>query len=169
MRTTQQFKALAASCRCRDATMAHRRPLVRGSAGRMLACGAGVALVIASGVIVSSEVTRLRARVGDLEDRKACVEAESADLARRWTEATGPGAVIARAEAELGLVLPSQPDFVLVAAPAGTERGDGFLARVLGGLAGGPTADAAQPPVFVSGRMVSLDPAADDAADGNRR
>jgi hypothetical protein len=65
--------------------------------------------------------------------------------------------VIPRAE-RAGLVMPDAPDFVLVAAPVADPAGDGFLHRVLAGLAGGATANAAQPPVFVSGDMVRLDP-----------
>ncbi|MBE0565351.1 MAG: hypothetical protein IH621_05275 [Krumholzibacteria bacterium] len=158
-RTSAQLKAVGRACRGRDAAMAHRRPLVRRHTLRLVAGGAALALVIAGTVMVSGEVTRLRNRVGDLEDRRVCLEAASADLALRWMDATSPEAVIPRAE-RAGLVMPDAPDFVLVAAPAADPADDGFLHRMLAGLAGGATANAAQPPVFVAGTMVSLDPAA---------
>lgn len=167
--TRERFEAMGRACRCRDAAMAHRRPLVRGGAVRALGFGGLIVLAVACSVLVSAEVTRLRALAGDLEDRRICLEAEAADLARRWAEATGPAMVIARAERELGLVMPAQPDFVLVAARGDGAAGDGFLRRMLAGLGGGATANAAQPPVFVDGAMVSLDPAREPAAKGDHR
>ncbi|MFO7609398.1 MAG: hypothetical protein R6X35_09420 [Candidatus Krumholzibacteriia bacterium] len=162
-RTSAHLKALGRACRGRDAAMAHRRPLVRRDTMRTALAGAGLAVMIAATVMVSGEVTRLRDRIGDLDDRKGCLEAASAKLSRRWVEATSAEAVIPRAE-RAGLVMPDAPDFVLVAAPAADPAGDGFLHRVLAGLAGGATANAAQPPVFVSGDMVRLDPDAAAAA-----
>ena len=167
LRTSHHLKAMGRACRGRDSAMAHRRPLLRRRYLRTVLAGLGLALVIAVSVVVSTEVTRLRAQVGELEDRSSCLEAEAAELASRWMEASGPEVILARAAAELDLVQPAEPDFVLVAAPGRADAGDGFLQRMLAGFGGGATANAAQPPVFISGEMVSLDPAAlDGAGDG---
>ncbi len=161
----EKLRAAGRACRCRDAAMAHRRPLVRRQSLRAAAGGALLVAMVAGSVVVSGEVTRLRARVSVLEDQDACLEAESADLSQRWVQATAPDVVIPRAQA-IGLEQSEIPDFVLVAAPHEAAAGDGFLARVLSGLAGGATANAAQPPEFVAGAMVSLDPL--DRAGGRR-
>ena len=160
LRTSHHLKAMGRACRGCDSTMAHRRPLLRRRYLRNALAGVGLALAIAVSVVVSTEVTRLRAYAGELEDRSCCLEAEAAELASRWMEASGPDVILARAARELDLVLPAEPDFVLVAAPSRADPGDGFLQRMLAGLGGGATANAAQPPVFISGEMVSLDPAA---------
>lgn len=157
---------------CRDLTleragtaMAHRRGLLDRRALRL----AGVVLVLAAGLagalLLSVQVTRLRAEVAVLEDRRECLLARRASLEVAWSEATDRRVVRERARRELGLVAPRDPDFVLVVPSA--DPAVGPWQRLLANLGAGDGAGESVTPVhLLAGAMVSLQPRAARAAAG---
>jgi len=150
-------------CRGRGTAMAHRRGFVCGQAFRAGLAVAALTAVVAGSVYVSTEVTRLRARVAELGDERECLKALGAELEQRWIAQTSPAAIGARVSRETDLRAGGAPDFVLVTREAPASADDGFLHKVIAGLTGGATANAAPPPRFVSGNMVSLTPRTESA------
>jgi hypothetical protein len=142
--------------------MAHRRGLL----GRRVLRAVGVVALLAGGlagaVLVTVQVTRLRAEVAELEDRRECLLAHGANLEAAWAAASAPGVIRARAQ-DLDLFIPDEPDYVLLQTapkPAG-----GAWQRLWARLGGDPTAvDPAAPRGFLAGAMVSLQPRAAHAA-----
>ena len=158
---------------CRDLTlersgtaMAHRRGLLDRRALRL----AGVVLVLAGGLagalLLSVQVTRLRADVAALEDHRECLLARRANLEVAWSAATDRSVVRRRAERELGLVAPRDPDFVLVM--PSPDPAVSPWQRLLANLgAGDGDGDSASPVRMLAGAMVSLQPRAARAATGS--
>ena len=107
-------------------TMAHRRRLISRRA-TLLACGGLLLVVMLVGMVfLSNQVTGLRRSLTDLQDDRQFLEARAARLLQAWNTATRPEAICGRARRELGLVLPSEPQYVLVLRPpAGGERSGG--------------------------------------------
>lgn len=150
------------------ATMAHRRGLRHSRALRWLLGGGALALALAVALVVTCQVTDLRESVAILADRQCCLSARNAGLQADWMRATRSDIVRERAGRELGLVVPAEPEFVLVdrrRAPAAEPR---LWRRVLEGLGGGTPAHAAMvvaPPVRTA--MISARPLgrADDGTE----
>jgi hypothetical protein len=154
----ENWNTLGRACRSRDTAMAHRRGFVCRQALRAGFAVAALAAVVAGSVYVSTEATRLRALVGELADERNCLKAEGAELESRWIAQTCPTAITARVHRETDLRESPDPDFVLLTREAPAAAGAGLLQRVIAGLAGGSTANAAPAPQFVTGTMVSLTP-----------
>ncbi len=138
--------------------MAHRRAV----GGRKLAGGAVAVLVftflLAGSVYVSNCVTEMRAEIARLEEQRGFLEASSARLLTEWNRETAPALVIARAEQELGLILPAEPGLVLVQLREDEKRTSAWR-RLLANMGGGDPLQAAElDPTWIMGSMVSLTP-----------
>ncbi|RKZ20062.1 hypothetical protein DRQ50_00585 [bacterium] len=158
---------------CRDLTleragtaMAYRRGLLDRRALRL----AGVVMTLGVGLtvalLVTVQVTILRAEVAALEDHQECLLARAAGLEAAWTTATDRQAVRKRARSELDLVAPEDPDFVLVV--PSPDPATGPWQRLLANLGAGDRQTGAATPVrLLAGAMVSLQPRAASAATGS--
>lgn len=147
--------------------MAHRRSLAAGRVVVGLLVGLSTTTLMAGAVFLSNEVTNLRAGIALLENRKCCLEAESARLQTRWNLAAAPEVIMERARIEGGLVAPTKPALVLVRA-AGEDREDpATWQNLLDGLGGGSAAQATPiaPRRAANGGLVSLVPRASAGAD----
>ncbi len=149
------------------ATMAHRRGLRHSRTLRWLLGGGALASALAVTLVVTVQVTALRESVAILADRQTCLAARNAGLQSDWVRFTRPDVVRERARRELGLIVPAEPEFVLVARRRAPAAGPGLWRRVLAGLGGGTPAHAAtavEPPVRST--MISVLPRgrADDGA-----
>jgi cell division protein FtsB len=143
------------------ATMAHRRSLRHSRALRGLLGGALLASGLAVALVVTVQVTVLRNSVAELADRRACLAARNAGLQAAWVSSTRPDVVRERARRELGLIVPAEQEFVLVARRQPPETGPRLWRRVLAGLGGGAPAHAAEPVVpTVRASMISTLPLA---------
>lgn len=142
-------------------TMAHRRGLRHSRVLRWLLGGAVLASGLAVALLVTVQVTELRESVAELTDHRACLAARNAGLQASWARETHPDVIRRRARAELGLVVPAEPEFVLVARRPAPANGSRLWRRVLEGLGGGTSAHAAEavaPPVRTA--MISAAPLA---------
>lgn len=148
------------SGRRRAADMAHRRSLARGRLAIGLAAGVTMAVLMCGAVFLSNEVTDLRADIAVLENRRCCLEAESARLQLSWNRASSPEIILARAQRESGLAVPDEPALVLVQAdPERRERAS--WKSLLDGFGGGSVAQAGVTAVAApASRFVSLVPRA---------
>jgi hypothetical protein len=147
--------------------MAHRR----GVGGRKAVTGTGLlllaAVLFAGSVAVSNRVTSLRSEIARLESRREVLEASRARLLTVWNQAAAPSVIIARAEAELSLIVPEDPGLVLVQMPDDGERVNPWR-RWLASVGGGQDAEAGElNPGLVMGSMVSLTPRASRAPGEN--
>ncbi|MCP4572424.1 MAG: hypothetical protein GY838_08760 [bacterium] len=125
------------------AAMAHRRGLRHSRILRWLLGGSALASSLAVALVVTVQVTDLRESVAILTDRQACLAARNAGLQADWACSTRPEVVRERASRELGLIVPAEPEFVLVARRSVPEAGPRLWRRVLEGLGGGTSAHAA--------------------------
>jgi hypothetical protein len=144
--------------RTNHGAMAHRR----GMGGRKVLTGTGLlllaAVLLAGSVFVSNRVTSSRSEIARLENRSEVLEASSARLLSVWNQAAAPSVIIARSEAELGLIVPEDPGLVLVQTLDDGERVNP-LRRWLASVGGGQDAEAGElNPGLVMGSMVSLTP-----------
>jgi cell division protein FtsB len=143
------------------AAMAHRRGLRHSRLLRWLLVGGGLASSLAVALVVTVQVTALRESVAILADRQDCLAARNAGLQAAWVRATRPEVVRERARRELGLVVPEEPEFVLVARRSRPQSGPRLWRRVLEGLGGGASAHAATAvQVPVRATMISVQPLA---------
>lgn len=151
------------------AAMAHRRGLRHSRLLRWLLGGGALASSLSVALVVTVQVTELRESVAILADRQDCLAARNAGLHAAWMGATRPEVVRARARRELGLVVPAEPEFVLVARRSEPAAGPRLWRRVLEGLGGGTSAHAATAvPVPVRATMISVRPLAGaDAGAGS--
>ena len=118
--------------RRRSGVMAHRRRLI-STRTTVLVCGGLVLVALLVGMVdLSNRVTTLRRSIADLEDARAYQEARAAQLLRAWNEAAAPDIVCARAEHELGLIRPQEPETVLVVDPMPRSNDAGRWLRLLG-------------------------------------
>jgi hypothetical protein len=141
--------------------MAHRRSLAAGRVAAGLLAGLTVATLMAGAVFLSNEVTNLRAGIAVLENRRCCLEAESARLQTDWNRASAPEMVMERARVESGLAMPTTPALVLVRADIEDNEAQAKWRNLLAGLGGGSEAQAtAVPARRGSNRLVSLVPRA---------
>ena len=141
--------------------MAHRRSLATGRVMIGLLCGVTVGLLMAGAVFLSNSVTNLRAGIAVLENRKCCLEAESARLQTRWNLDTAPQVIMARARVEIGLVAPDEPALVMVRAGEKERSLTRTWQNLLEGLGGGTAAQATSVPVRrEAAGLVSLVPRA---------
>ena len=153
--------------RTNSGVMAHRREV----GGRKLLTVSLLVLVVAAmsvgSVYVTNQVTRLRLEIARLEDQREFLEAGSARLLRTWNKVSAASVVVARAERELGLVVPDEPGLVLVQMPEDGGRISTWR-RLLSNMAGGDPAQAGEvSPGWVMGAMVSLTPRQPSATGGN--
>jgi cell division protein FtsB len=144
--------------RTNNGVMAHRRAVASRQVMVATLLMLVFAVLLVGSVYVSSRVTGLRAEIARLEDRREFLEAGSARLLLVWNKATAPAVITARAQAELGLVAPTEPGLVLVQLPADEQRISPWR-RLLANVGGGDEAQAAGlNPRWVMGSMVSLTP-----------
>ena len=155
-------------------TMAHRKRIFGGKVALGVLGGLAVGALLTGSIYISNETTRLRTRIAMLEDQKEVLEAGSGRLMTKWNAATSGEVILARAEKELGLMVPENPGLVLVCRvepdpPGGSGAWRKFLSR----FGGGTDARASEDHMgMVTGAMVSLTPRvarAASAADGVRR
>ncbi len=143
--------------------MAHRRGVGGGKVVSGVLLGLLLTVLLAGSVIVSNRVTSLRSEIASLESRREVLEADSARLLTVWNQATAPSVVTARAEAELGLIVPDDPGLVLVQVDENSADVNP-LRRWLANVGGGRDAEAGEVnPGFVMGSMVSLTPRSSQA------
>ncbi len=144
--------------RTNHGVMAHRRAV---GGRKVLAVGLLVlasAILLAGSVYISNRVTGLRTEIAGLESRREFLEAGSAGLLTVWNKATAPAVVTARAQRELGLIVPAEPGLVLVRVPEYEQRVSPWR-RLLDNMGGGAAAQAAEVvPNRIMGSMVSLRP-----------
>ena len=145
--------------RCNRA-MAHRRRLMRGRVTLAILGTLGVGMLLFGSIFISNQTTMLRSRIAVLDSQREVLEAGSGKLLTSWNAATNAHVVIRRAQAELGLIVPEDPDLVLVCRKdADQDQGSALWRRFLSRFGGGSEANAADDPMgLVMGDMVSLTP-----------
>lgn len=145
----------------RTGCMAHRKGLVTARVGWFLAGGLLLAFLMAGRVVVLNQMASMRVSIAVLGDQKDFLETESANLLEKWNHETSPKVVCARAEAELGLISPDQPDLVLVKLPGDQDKSRWGWPHWLEGLGGGDPVQASESHLSrPDGGMVHLSPVA---------
>ncbi len=117
-------------------------------------------ILLAGAVFISNHVVEDRLRVAALEDRQEFLEARAAGLQSRWNALTTAATIQSRAQAELGLIMPSRPHLVLVQATPQQVEKSGVWGRFLAHFGGATPLEAAVDPLTATGgrAMVSLEP-----------
>ena len=123
--------------RRRSGPMARTRRLVDRRVLGIAAAGCGAALLLGLLVSLANGVVNLRADILRLQGEHAYLEARYAGRVAEWNRVSARETVVARAIAELGLVLPDQPGPVLVLHEEEPARRPSMLARVLDSVGGG--------------------------------
>jgi cell division protein FtsB len=154
-------------------TMAHRRRLLKGKVALSALGGLTVGLLLAGSINISNQTTALRTEIASLEARQEFLEAGNGHLLTRWNAATTTEVIVGRARKELGLVVPEDPNLVLVREEGSWHgSGSGLWQKFLSRFGGGTAAQAAEDPAgLVTGSMVSLTPRNGQGprlADGDR-
>lgn len=140
--------------------MAHRKHVFKGRVTLMILGTVGMGLLLAGSIFISNQTVGLRTNIASLESRQEYLEAGSGQLLARWNAATRGPVIVARARKELGLIVPGDPDLVLVRREeAPHDDGTGLWRRFLSRFGGGDVAQAAGDETgLVVGTMVSLTP-----------
>ncbi len=148
--------------------MAQRRDLFcRSTALALPLVMLGVAL-LAGAIFVSNQVVSCRLKVARLEDRREYMEAKAAHLQARWNSLTTAESIQTRARREIGLIIPDQPQLVLVQTVIPQNGRPGIWDRILSRFDGVAPLEAATVPWSAPGEkdMVFLEPAV--SRDGPR-
>jgi hypothetical protein len=154
-------------------TMAHRRRIFKGQATVATLVTLGFGLLLGGSIFISNQTVALRRDMAGLESRRECLEVQEGRLLTDYNAARKPEVIIKRGMAELGLVLPENPDLVLVCRDNREDDHEPSLARKFFSKFGGASEARAGEPNWglVSGTMVSLTPlnsgASQSAATGN--
>lgn len=149
--------------------MAHRKRLFQGRMTLAILGALGFGLLMAGSIFISNKTVRMRTEIAGLASRRDFLEARSGLLLADWNAATAGPVIVRRAQRELGLVIPEDPDLVLVCREAAPiDEDTGLWRKFLSRFGGGATAQAAMDPTgLVAGTMVSLTPRA-GAGNGER-
>lgn len=132
--------------------MAQRKGLLSGQVLAVIFVVVLVGLLMGSRIFLTNQITGLRTRVADLENQREFLEAGSAKLHLKWNEASSRETVVARADRELGLIVPEEPGLVLVCV-CEPEKGKAVWQKLWDGF---PAKDKTSE--LVAGAMVSLVP-----------
>src|SRR5438046_8740922 len=83
-----------------------------------------VAFLVTTWLVYARQTAAIRAarELGDLRGRRANLDGHRADLERRIRAAESRAVLVPRAQARLGLHLPSDSQIVLVPAPSGSSQ-----------------------------------------------
>ncbi len=135
-----------------DGAMARRKGVLTTQVVMVVVVAALVGLLLGGRIFLTNQITSMRARVADLENQKEFLEAGSAKLHMNWNHASSGEVVVARAQKELGLIVPEKPGLVLVCLD-GPKKDKNVLRDLWAGL---PASDQAGE--LVAGAMVSLVP-----------
>lgn len=141
-----------------DGAMARRKGVLTTQVVMVVFVVTLLGLLMGARIFLTTQITGLRSRVADLENQKEFLEASSAKLHMKWNHASSPNIIEARAQRELGLVVPEEPGLVLVCLE-GPKKGKGVWRKLWAGL---PASDEAEE--LVAGAMVSLVPRSARAA-----
>ena len=141
-----------------DGAMARRKGVLTTQVVMIVAVVALVGLLMGARIFLTNQITGLRSRVADLENQKEFLEAGSAKLNMKWNYASSGDVLVARAEKELGLIVPEKPGLVLVCSNE-PKKDTGVLRKLWAGL---PASEEAGE--LVAGAMVSLVPRSARAA-----
>jgi hypothetical protein len=140
--------------------MAHRRRIFKGQATVATLVTLGFGLLLGGSIFISNQTVALRRDMAGLESRRECLEVQEGRLLTSYNAARKPEVIIKRGMVELGLVLPENPDLVLVCRDKETDDHEPGLARKFFSKFGGARKARAgeSPSGLVSGTMVSLTP-----------
>lgn len=143
-------------------TMAHRRRVFRGPVTATVLLVLTFAILLGGSIFISNQTVALRRDIAALEARREYLEAGEGLLITEYNTARKPEVIIGRAKAELGLVLPDDPDLVLVCREMEqNERSMSLARRFFSRFGGASQAQAGEANLgLVSGSMVSLTPVA---------
>lgn len=97
-----------------NGAMAQRKGVVTGKVAMVVCVVILLGLLMGSRIFLTNQITGLRTRVADLENQKEYLEASSAKLHLKWNDNANGEIIVARAERELGLIVPREPGLVLV-------------------------------------------------------
>lgn len=141
-------------------TMAHRRRIFKGQVTVAVLVTLGFGLLLAGSIFISNQTVALRRDIAGLESKRECLEVAEGRLLTDYNAARKPEVIIARGIRELGLVLPDNPDLVLVCRENGADEPGPSLARKFFSKFGGASEASAGEAHshLVSGNMVSLTP-----------
>jgi len=143
--------------------MAHRKRMFRGRVTLVILAAMGFGLLLAGSIFISNQTVGLRTDIAALESRREYLEAGSGQLLTKWNAVTSAPIIIHRARKELGLVVPEDPDLVLVCRDVeDNSDNSGLWRKFLSKFGGGNVAQAAGDQAgLVVGSMVSLTPRTD--------
>jgi hypothetical protein len=99
--------------------------------------GIAVTAGMAGLILLANDVTLLRTEIGDLGQKRTTLVVRKAMLMARWNEAAAPGAVVARATRELGLICPADPGHVFVLTTPAKSHDPELWRRVVAAIGGG--------------------------------
>ncbi len=97
-----------------DGAMARRKGVVTTRVTVIAGVIILVGILMAGRIFLTNQITGLRSQVADLESQKEFLEAGSAKLHKKWNLVSSSKIVMARAQKELGLIVPQNPGLVLV-------------------------------------------------------
>ncbi len=97
-----------------DGAMARRKGMMTARVAMIVCVVLLVGVLMGGRIFLTNQITGLRTRVADLANQKEFLEAESAQLHLRWNHASSGKVIVARAQKELGLIVPQEPGLVLV-------------------------------------------------------
>ncbi len=138
--------------------MAQRKGVITSRVVAVICLVVVVGGLMAGRIFLTNQITGLRSRVADLENQKEFLEASSAKLHMKWNDASSRKVIVARAEKELGLIVPEKPGLVLVCMNS-PKKDQGVLRKLWEGLPASAEAEE-----LVAGAMVSLVPRSARAA-----
>jgi hypothetical protein len=150
--------------------MAHRRRIFKGQVTATVLLVVTFGVLLAGSIFVSNQTVALRRDIAALESRREYLEAGEGLLITDYNAARKPEVIISRASRELGLVLPADPDLVLVCRDLPQdERSMSLARRFFSRFGGASEAQAGEAhPALVSGSMVSLTPREAAMAEDSR-
>ena len=135
-----------------DGAMARRKGVLTTQLVMVVVVAVLLSLLMGGRIFLTNQITGLRSQVADLANQKEFLEASSARLHMKWNNASSRKVIVARAEKELGLIVPEKPGLVLVCMND-PKKDQGVLRKLWEGL---PASDEAEE--LVAGAMVSLVP-----------
>jgi hypothetical protein len=140
--------------------MAHRRRIFKGQLTVGVLVTLGFGLLLAGSIFISNQTVALRRDIAGLESRRECLEVKEGRLLTDYNAARKPEVIIGRGIRELGLVLPENPDLVLVCrSNEADDHGPSLAKKFFSKFGGASAAQAGETHSgLVTGTMVSLTP-----------
>lgn len=135
-----------------DGAMARRKGVVTVRVAMVFCVVLLVGVLMGGRIFLTNQITGLRTRLAGLENQKEFLESGSANLHLKWNYVSSRDVIVARANRELGLVVPEVPGPVLVCVDT-PQKNEGALQKFWKGLPA--TEEAGE---LVAGAMVTLTP-----------